>query len=116
MDARDKLRLYLEQRRDLGESELLLDSMTVEEALRTLGASGKSLGTAKPTLQAPALREPTPRELGAAAPATDWRSALGSPQPETAPADSPDNPQLPDPPAGITVAGENDELFDTDIM
>ncbi|MFL5573507.1 MAG: uracil-DNA glycosylase [Gemmatimonadaceae bacterium] len=116
MDARDKLRIYLEQRRDLGESELLLDSMTVEEALRTLGASGKSPGTAKTTLRAPALREPTPRELGAAVPATDWRSALGSPQPETAPAEPPDKPQLPDAPAGITVAGENDELFDTDIM
>lgn len=97
MDARDKLRLYLEQRRDLGESELLLDSMTVEEALRTLGAAGKQSGSAKPT----------PREIGASVPTEDWRTALGSPEPPK---------PLPESPAGITVAGDSDELFDIDIM
>ena len=40
MDARESLRRYLEQRRDLGESELVLDSLSVEEALRLLGATG----------------------------------------------------------------------------
>ena len=100
MDARDKLRLYLEQRRELGESELVLDSMTVEEALRTLGAVGKA-GPVRPS----------PRELGAQGETTDWRAALGSPEPKQA-----REIQLPEPPAGITVAGENDELFDTDIM
>lgn len=97
MDARDKLRIYLEQRRDLGESELLLDSMTVEEALRTIGAAVRPASSAKPT----------PRELAATDQAQDWREALGSPQPART---------IPDAPAGITVAGENDELFDTDIM
>ncbi len=43
MDARDALRRYLEQRRELGESELVLDSMSVEEAMRLLGA-GKMAG------------------------------------------------------------------------
>lgn len=62
MDARDKLRIYLEQRRDLGESELLLDSMTVEEALRTLGASAKSQ---KPQ----SLRDRAPQ-------GDDWRKML----------------------------------------
>ena len=33
MDAREQLRRYLEQRRDLGESELVLDSMSVDDAL-----------------------------------------------------------------------------------
>ena len=33
MDAREMLRQYLEQRRDMGESELVLDTMTVDEAL-----------------------------------------------------------------------------------
>jgi len=37
-DAKAALRRYLEQRRDLGESEFVLDGMSVEEALRTLGA------------------------------------------------------------------------------
>lgn len=38
MDARERLRRYLEERRDLGESELVLDSMSVESVLRTIGA------------------------------------------------------------------------------
>ena len=41
MDGREALRRYLEQRRELGESELVLDSLSVEEALRLIGASGK---------------------------------------------------------------------------
>jgi uracil-DNA glycosylase family 4 len=41
MDARDALRRYLEQRKELGESELVLDSLSVEEALRLVGAAGK---------------------------------------------------------------------------
>lgn len=42
MDAREALRRYLEQRKELGESELVLDSLSVEEALRLLGAARKS--------------------------------------------------------------------------
>ncbi len=42
MDAREALRRYLEQRRELGESELVLDSLSVEEALRLLGAAKKA--------------------------------------------------------------------------
>ena len=57
MDAKDELRRYLEQRRELGESELVLDSMSIEEALRLLGAA-KSL---------PRRDKPD---------TTDWRSAL----------------------------------------
>lgn len=41
MDAKQRLRLYLEQRRDLGESELVLDSMTVDEVMAAIGAIGK---------------------------------------------------------------------------
>lgn len=35
-DARERLRRYLEQRRELGESEFVLDSLSVEDALRVL--------------------------------------------------------------------------------
>jgi DNA polymerase len=38
MHVRDKLRLFLEQRREAGETELVLDRMTVEEVLRIVGA------------------------------------------------------------------------------
>ncbi len=55
MDARDRLRQYLEQRRELGESEFVLDSLSVEDALRTLGLQGN-------------LPAPRPREDGAPSP------------------------------------------------
>lgn len=43
MDANQRLRLYLEQRRDLGESELVLDSMSVDEVMKAIGAIGKGM-------------------------------------------------------------------------
>ena len=94
MDAREKLRVYLEQRRDLGESELLLDSMTVEEALRTIGAANKG-GKAR------SLRERPPE-------GDDWRVMLKDPDPEpvAAPATG----------AGIVASGGGDELFNSEIM
>jgi uracil-DNA glycosylase len=65
MDARERLRRYLEQRREMGEEELVLDGMTVEDVLRIVGAGGGAK-------RAP--RE-TERPLPAAAPA-DWRETL----------------------------------------
>ena len=46
-DPREALRRYLEQRRELGEQEMVLDGMSVEEAMRLIGlASGplKNIG------------------------------------------------------------------------
>ncbi|HVX41820.1 MAG TPA: hypothetical protein VHB25_19830 [Gemmatimonadaceae bacterium] len=40
MDAREALRRYLEQRREMGETELVLDRLSVEDTLRLLGAAG----------------------------------------------------------------------------
>ncbi len=40
MDARERLRLYLEQRRELGEQELVLDRLEVDDVLRMVGAMG----------------------------------------------------------------------------
>ena len=108
MDARDKLRLYLEQRRELGESELMLDSMTVEEALRALGVASR--GDVKPT----------PRELASSQKSGDWRTVLGATEPARPAAPkivaAPAAPQAPVPPAGLTVGAENDELFNSEIM
>jgi uracil-DNA glycosylase family 4 len=63
MDAREQLRRYLEQRREMGETELLLDRMTVDEAMRLLGAPGT-----------PAPSGSTSKS-GAADP-NDWRAIL----------------------------------------
>ncbi len=67
MDARVLLRRYLEQRRELGESELVLDGLHVEDVMRLLGAAGK------PATSAQSRR--SIRELAPSA-AQDWRTSL----------------------------------------
>jgi uracil-DNA glycosylase family 4 len=67
MDARNLLRRYLEQRRELGESELVLDGLNVEDVMRLLGAAGRSA----PTKQT----QRSVREL-AGVPSQDWRESL----------------------------------------
>lgn len=44
MSVEDRLRRYLEQRRELGESELVLDSMSVDDVMRIIGAIGGGAG------------------------------------------------------------------------
>lgn len=50
-DARERLRQYLEQRRELGESEYVLDSLSVEEALKVL-TTGATLPVVPPGARA----------------------------------------------------------------
>lgn len=94
MSAEDRLRRYLEQRRELGESELVLDGMSVEEVMRIIGALGvgraSPAGSAASPNRTSANRAPSTsvhreserqvdeRERGDAdIPATaDWREAL----------------------------------------
>src|SRR5215207_5030905 len=81
MDAREALRRYLEQRRELGESELVLDSMTVDEALKLLGAasarSSESSERASSRHSSAQASEPAPRSAKLEPPATaDWREAI----------------------------------------
>jgi uracil-DNA glycosylase family 4 len=81
MDAREQLRRYLEQRREMGERELILDGMSVEEVMRILGAEGTA---AKDTGSAPRQnvepREPsatrTARTDDPPADSSDWRAIL----------------------------------------
>ena len=74
MDARDLLRRYLEQRRELGENELVLDSLSVDEALQILGAAkstasrGGSQASDRPVAGS---REEPVTNTG-----PDWRAAL----------------------------------------
>lgn len=67
MDPREALRRYLEQRRDLGESELVLDSLSVDEAMRLLGAARQG------PPPAPASPRTASAPLGETA---DWRAAV----------------------------------------
>ena len=118
MDAREQLRRYLEQRREAGESELVLDQLDVDDVLRLVGARP---GTAA-------------RDAAPSAPAADWRDVLrqsgAAPEkPVTAPppAREPAAPPTASPvepreesgvdpakvPAGLSVGGASAELFST---
>ena len=127
MDAREQLRRYLEQRREMGERELVLDGLTVEDALRIVtGASRAPIEESN--AQATSYTRPTdvPADL-------DWRAALRATgaapaeprvgtkpeardvQPSSSPTLQPSNPpSFPpsSPPAtGISVGTAAGELF-----
>ncbi len=98
MNGREALRRYLEQRRELGESELRLDSLDVDDVMRLVGALGPGgASTERPTRASgrpaeadpaqprterpPAVAETRERDLppgrgAAAGSSSDWRTAL----------------------------------------
>src|SRR5689334_15441138 len=109
MDARDRLRRYLEQRRELGESELVLDGMNVDDVMALLGARQSSrsprAAPAPVSAMAPPETPMAPRRDETAAPdvpevvappapaprfdssvSGDWRQTLSQSNPQTPPA------------------------------
>ncbi|MDQ6690473.1 MAG: uracil-DNA glycosylase, partial [Gemmatimonadota bacterium] len=67
MHAKDLLRRYLEQRREMGESELVLDGLKVDDVMRLIGAATAFL----PVQDAPRnLREVSSSDT------RDWRTSL----------------------------------------
>ena len=128
MDARDQLRKFLEQRREAGETELVFDQLSVDEAMRLLGAGapeetgGRRQEAVKERSVAPERAKPTETSQGA-----DWRAVLS--QADAAPATGPGSRySMPAPsagvaseshatlpveqvPQGITVGGSGRELF-----
>ena len=67
MDGKERLRRYLEQRRETGERELVLDAMTVDDVMRIVGAHAG----AQP---APVPAEPEPPVVASG----DWRTVLSA--------------------------------------
>jgi len=63
------LRRYLEQRRELGETELVLDSLRVDDVMRLLGAAPQTLPPKRPSLRELA-EEISSEEV------QDWRTSL----------------------------------------
>ena len=64
MNAKERLRAYLEQRRELGESEMMLDALDVDDVMRMLGAlQGGNTAGAVPTPAAPSASDAMPRAL-----------------------------------------------------
>jgi len=70
VDARALLRRYLEQRRELGESELVLDTLHVDQVMELLGAAGRP----SPQPKRPSLRELA--EEISSDDIQDWRTSL----------------------------------------
>ena len=127
-DPREQLRRYLEQRRELGEHELVLDTLSVDDAMRIVaGTRPASEAPPSPEIRPAVRREQIAQpdvEPGKAPPGDDWREALraagagptqGIPKAPTAagagiPASTPEVAgQLA--PSGIVVGTSSHELF-----
>lgn len=80
MDPRERLRKYLEQRREMGERELLLDELSVDDVMKLLGAAGATRAPVERERAKPPVADETvparrprdePVDTGG-----DWREAL----------------------------------------
>jgi DNA polymerase len=111
MDAKEQLRRYLEQRREMGERELVLDGMSVEDVMRIVGAAGSAgLSAGAAPARASEFRNEPPTGGAHAEPAAtptsaDWREVLraagGEPARGVAPKPPvPPQPSAPPPPPG----------------
>jgi DNA polymerase len=126
MDARDQLRRFLEQRREAGETELVFDQLSVDEAMRLLGAgppetTGSKLegrGKERNVESEPAPPPPvssgdwrTVLKDAGAEPSTGPGSRYSMPAPSPSTGDSPATVPLERVPDGIVVGGTGRELF-----
>jgi uracil-DNA glycosylase family 4 len=122
MDGREQLRRYLEQRRESGERDLVLDQLNVEDVLKLLGAARKE-SEPRPVPRQAGPEVEVPLTPGSDHAVADWREVLrrsgASPEPGTesherrepreVPMPSP--PSLDQVPAGISVGNADRELF-----
>jgi uracil-DNA glycosylase len=98
VDARERLRRYLEQRREMGESELMLDGMSVEDVMRVLGAQNLSSGVGKRTGAEAARRD----EGGA------WGSSSFETRPDEPPGPEEEDADAPESDSPVTRPVESD--------
>ncbi|MCC7052226.1 MAG: uracil-DNA glycosylase [Gemmatimonadaceae bacterium] len=89
MNARERLRAYLEQRRELGESEMLLDALGVDDVMRMLGALPGDGGA---TAAVPAA---APRPVPTRAAPRDDAAAVAPDRPVAPPRAGDDGPRPP---------------------
>lgn len=128
MDARDQLRRFLEQRREAGETELVFDQLSVDEAMRLLGAGPKEGGTSRvEARREESNAQPQRAEPDVPAATSDWRSVLkpadvapvekvgrfAMPAPAPASTTSASHASMPLElvPSGIIIGGSGRELF-----
>ena len=109
MDARERLRKYLEQRREMGEVDLVLDTMSVEDVLKLVGGKAAPGASREGAVGRPTMGRSAPSTAETGAPVSnDWREAIRSAGSEPSPGAAripPDTPITPpaDLPRGITV-------------
>ena len=127
MTVEELFRRYLEQRREMGESELVLDALTVDEVLRIVGAQGKraSIPVREPVADGDWRRALRDADAGVASapariPSADAPRSAPAPEPRN-PRPTPSTPSIPSAPrstrlsdlapAGLVVGGGEAELF-----
>ncbi|MGI8510431.1 MAG: uracil-DNA glycosylase [Gemmatimonadaceae bacterium] len=125
MDARERLRTYLEQRRELGDGEFVLDSLSVDEAMATIDAMRSrrgAAGTTPPRAALAQVREPTasgaaPRpEAAPPAEAPHIKAASADEhRVESAPAAAPDV-RLESPTEGATGGADGMKAFEQGLV
>ena len=80
MDAREQLRRFLEQRLEMGESELILDSMTVDDVLKIVGARARPAAGDQVYHQTADAREvparPRRAPMEPSTQSSDWREIM----------------------------------------
>lgn len=116
-DGHERLREYLEQRRELGESEFVLDGLSVEDALKAITgkvvAPSRSSGASRAS-NAPSAPPPTRpdsamrRAAEEAASSGDWRDALRA---VDAPQSAPAAPKAKPEPAAPKPSAKSQEKF-----
>ncbi|HEX5436899.1 MAG TPA: uracil-DNA glycosylase [Gemmatimonadaceae bacterium] len=116
MDAESLLRRYLEQRRDVGERDLVLDHMTVEEVMRIIGATARGASRGPEPLRPRADVERAERADAAPPPQDDAprERARDGHQPAAASSSASDEAppaSAPAPARGLEAAGDEAELF-----
>src|SRR5688500_6735877 len=105
VNVEELFRRYLEQRREMGESELVLDTLTVEEVLRIVGAHGKRAAAPRQSTQSGDWRRTLlDADAGIAAPIRRVPQA-------DAPPSAPPRPRAPATRPPSTVAAEPPALF-----
>jgi DNA polymerase len=120
MDGREQLRRYLEQRREAGEKELVLDGLSVDDVLRLVGAAGPGTGAAPTKATRDAVSPSTNDPAHASG---DWREVLrtSGASPDAASQQREERVKresaaaradpAPSPAPGISVGGGDRELF-----
>jgi uracil-DNA glycosylase len=93
VSAKDRLRAYLEQRRELGESELVLDALDVDDVMRMLGALSLAEDPSAPRAKA---TKPTEERTAPPVPMSDSVRAVAADPPIRVENDVRESPPLSD--------------------